>query len=77
MKHVAHGSSIRHWHGVSMLCVAVQIVVLAFQFVIQSVMSKVSQHDGSAKGEMVVVVPSLLVEEVRFWQAVTAFFLAL
>ena len=72
MKHVAHGSSIRHWHGVSTLCVAVQIVVLVFHFVIQSVMSKVSQHDGLGKGRLVVVVPSLMVEEVRFWQAAMA-----
>ncbi len=72
MKHVAHGSSRRHWHGVSTLCVAVQIVVLVFQFVIQSVMAKVSQHDGLGKGWMVVVVPSLAIDEVRFWQAAIA-----
>lgn len=74
MKHVAHGSSIRHWHCVSTLCVDVQVVVLVFQPVIQSVICRVSQHDGSGKG-MVVVVPSLLIEEVRFWQAAMAAFL--
>lgn len=72
MKHVAHGSSIRHWHGVRTLCVAVQMVVLVFQFDIQLVMSRVSQHDGLGNSVVVVVVPSLAVEEVRFWQAAMA-----
>lgn len=72
MKHVAHGSSIWHWHRVSTLRVAVQIVVLVFQLVIQSVMSRMSQHDGSGNGRIVVVVPSLVIEEVRFWQAAMA-----
>ena len=76
MKHVAHGSSIRHWHCVSTLCVAVQVVVLVFQPVIQSVICRVSQHDGSGKVTVVVVVPSLVIEEVKFWQAAMAFFCA-
>ena len=50
---------------------AVQIVVLVFQFVIQSVMPRVSQHDGLGNWEKVVV-PSLETEEVRFWQAAMA-----
>lgn len=74
MKHVAHGSFMRHWHGVRTLCVAVQIVVLVFQPVIQSAILRVSQHDGSGNGMMVVVVPSLVVEGERFWQAAMAFF---
>ena len=72
MKHVAHGSSIRHWHGVSTLCVAVQMVVVVFQFDIQSVMPRESQHDGLGNSNVVVVVPSPVVEEVRFWQAAIA-----
>ena len=74
MKHVAHGSSIRHWHGVRTLSVALQIVVLVFQPVIQSAMFRVSQHDGSGKGTVLVVVPSLVVEGERSWQAAMASF---
>lgn len=48
------------------------MVVLVFQFDIQLVMSRVSQHDGLGNSVVVVVVPSLAVEEVRFWQAAMA-----
>lgn len=60
----------------STLCVAVQVVVLVFQPVIQSVICRVSQHDGSGKVAMVVAVLSLVIEEVKFWQAAMASFCA-
>lgn len=46
--------------------------MLVFQSVIQSVMSSLSQHEGSGKARVVVVVPSLVVEDVRFRQAARA-----
>ena len=73
MKHIPQGSSIRHWHEARSLCAAVQVVTVAFQFVIQPVMLRVSQHDESGKFEVVMVLPSSVVGAVRFRQAATAF----